>query len=426
FAWAKFFGVKVLTFSLGFGRKLLGFRKGETEYVIAALPLGGYVKMLGENPNDIVTKAEEPRAFHNQPLWKRFIIVVAGPAMNLVFPVVLYFVVFLSYSELPPSEVGAVFPDLPADGKLVAGDVILAVDDDEVTTFDEVSRIVEDNPGTPLRFRVQRGDEILEHTITPILTEQARPLDLVDEVGRIGFMPHHPTAVIGVTSPSSPAGAARLRTFDRIVSASGQPIDRYLDLERTLGRNGGAMVPVTYLRPVRVDNALGGLAAVEVYDPHVATLTPEPGEGSGLDRAGVEPADLYVSHVTAGSPEHRVGILPGDRLISLDGRPIRLWATFLEDLRLLRGAEHTVVLRRGDETPEKRFRLSHERGVNEHGQRYDLYVVGIRNWVPLVRGAAVANPHPIRYAMSEALSSTLEMMELTAFSVVRLVQGRLT
>ena len=102
-----------------------------------------------------------------------------------------------------------------------------------------------------------------------------------------------------------------------------------------MGNNQGSLVPITYLRPVPVANALGGLIEMDVYEPRITTLTPEPGRGAAgsarasrtaLERCGIELSDLYVSDVTEGSPEHRMGLLPGDRLLSLDGRPVRLWA----------------------------------------------------------------------------------------------------
>src|SRR5687768_11540003 len=169
FAWAKFFGVKVLKFSLGFGPKLVGFRRGDTEYVLAALPLGGYVKMLGENPADVVEPADEKRAFHTQPFWKRVVIVFAGPMMNLLFPIALYFVVALGDTTQAPAIIGIVFPDRPAWGKLRPGDRVLAIDGEEIETFYELNRIVEDSAGEPLRFTVQRGEQRLEETITPAL-----------------------------------------------------------------------------------------------------------------------------------------------------------------------------------------------------------------------------------------------------------------
>jgi regulator of sigma E protease len=426
FVWAKFFGVRVLRFSLGFGPRLAGFTAGGTEYVIAAIPLGGYVKMLGESPNEIVPEADQERAFHSQPLLKRVIIVFAGPAMNLVFPVALFFLVFLADDALPPPIIGTVFPDRPADGKLEPGDRVLTVDGDEVVTFNDVQRIVSDNPERPLAFVVERGEEQVTTTIVPALTRVTRELDLSDEVGRIGIAPYQPIAVVGVSSPSSPAGAARMRPFDVITAVSGEPVRTWLDLERLLSKNRGTSVPVTYVRPVRVENALGGLVEIDVYEPHVATLTPEPGEGSGVARAGLEHADLYVSHVVVGSPAQRTGIRPGDRLVSLDGRPVMAWATFEQDLAAGGGREHELVVRRGDRDVTMPFQLRHERGVNEYGQAYDRFVAGIRNWVPMYWPEGVDNPAPVGYAAREAFRSTWEMVELTVFSVVRLFQGRVT
>jgi regulator of sigma E protease len=233
-------------------------------------------------------------------------------------------------------------------------------------------------------------------------------------------------AVIGVTSPSSAAGAARLRTFDGVVAAAGRPIARYIDLEQALARNKGSLVPLTYLRPTPVPNALSGLIELDVYEARVATLTPDSGTAPALARSGLESADLYVSDVTAGSPEHRLGLLPGDRLLTLDGRPLRLWATFLEDLKAERGKKHWITWRRGERTMQGSLTLAHQRGVSDQGQVYDRYVVGIRNWVPTRLDTSVENPEPIFYAFREALRATADVVQLTLFSVVRLMQGRLT
>jgi regulator of sigma E protease len=427
FVWAKFFGVQVLRFSLGFGPRIAGFRRGGTEYVLAALPLGGYVRMLGEGPQDVVSPAEAHRSFAEQAIWKRFVIVVAGPVMNLMFPIVLYFVVALGDRELPPPVIGIVFPDRPADGKLEPGDRVLSIDGDEIRTFDDLVDIVEDHADDPLDFVVARGDREVRTSITPALVTRVRaPLDLVERTGLIGVMPVHPEAVIGVPNPASPAGAARLQTFDVIVAARGRPIRRFIDLAAALAQNRGELVPLTYLRPQRIAGALGGLVDLDVYEPHVATVTPDPGEGHGLARAGLESAELYVSEVRAGSPEDRIGLRPGDRLVSLDGRPIRVWATFLEDLRVGGGRAHTLVWRRGGRELSARYALAHERGTTEYGQRYDRYAVSMRQWIPARSDPPVPNPSRLLYAVRESISSTAEVVELTVYSVVRLLQGRLS
>jgi regulator of sigma E protease len=346
--------------------------------------------------------------------------------MNLLFPILLYFVVYLGDDTLTPAVVGTVFPDRPADGKLEPGDIVTAIDDKPITTFYDLSRRVEHSPGKPLKFRVKRGDQTLEETVTPVRSQRERPLERSEEVGRVGVMPHHPLGAIGVISPKSAANSARLRTFDLIVSAAGRPVRRFMDLEKALDQNTSSLVPITFLRPVSIEAALGGLIDLDIYEPRLTTITPEPGHGSGLERTGMESADLYVSDVTSGSPEHAAGLLPGDRLLTLDGRPIRLWATFLEDLRAERGKRHVLTWRRNDREYTSSLSLAHQRGVTDEGQVYDRYVVGMRNWAPARADAPVPNPEPIFYALREAFRGTADVVQLTLYSVLRLLQGRLT
>lgn len=113
-------------------------------------------------------------------------------------------------------------------------------------------------------------------------------------------------------------------------------------------------------------------------------------------------------------------------MLAIDGKKIESWATFMEDLRVGRGRQHVLRWQRGDEIKSAQFALEHESGVTEHGQKYDRYVVGIANWVPSRLDAAVPNPNPLSYALRESLRATSEVVELTLFSVLRLLQGRLS
>src|SRR5687768_14588241 len=118
FMCAKAFGVKVLTFSLGFGPKIIRLRGRETEYCVGVLPLGGYVSMLERSKTDVVLPEDRHRTFESLALYKRIVVVLAGPLMNLLFPVLLYFSVFVSAGPVLPPTVGVVLPGHPADGKL--------------------------------------------------------------------------------------------------------------------------------------------------------------------------------------------------------------------------------------------------------------------------------------------------------------------
>jgi len=426
FVCAKIFGVKVLKFSLGFGPRIASIKRGDTEYVLAALPFGGYVHMLGESAEDKPSKADAGRAFSDQALWKRIIIVLAGPTMNLVFPLLLYFVVFLGDARQTPAMIGTVFPGRPADGHLLPGDTILAVDGHPVRTFYELGLYIEPAAGHELEFTVQRGGEEITTRITPALTNETLPLELSEDVGRIGITPFTPLAVIGVVSPSSPAAAAHLRTFDRIVAAGGRPVTSFRDLAAILEPNRGSMIPITYLRPTRATGPIGDLFDMELYEPHVATLTPEPGPGSGLMRAGIESSDLYVARVRAGSPEHHAGILPGDRIVSLDGQPVRLWAQLDEDLRRGDGRERELTLRRGDQILTRRLSLERDPASIEYGEALAVFTPAIHNLRAMTVPEPVANPSLVSYALREAVHRTRDMVELTFVSIVRLVEGRLT
>jgi regulator of sigma E protease len=426
FLWAKLFGVRVLTFSLGFGPRVAGFSRGGTDYVIAALPLGGYVRMLGENPHDKVAREDESSAFHAQPLWKRVMIVFAGPLMNLTFPLALYFVVFLGTTEMSPAIVGDVFPGQPADGKLEPGDRVIAIDERKIETFYDLTQAVAPMAGRTLTFTIERNGKQLSLPITPSRKHVERPLDLSEEVGRIGISLNQPLSIIGVSDPQGPAADAGLRSFDWIISASGKPARRWVELSRVLDRNRGSLLPLTVLRPERVPGGLGSLFGVSVYAPHVATLTPEPGDAPGRERAGLEPSGLYVSHVLGGSAAARAGVLPGDRIVALDGRPIRHFGTLIERLEEDRGKGHSLMVRRSGQLLELHYALARQRAGSDYERRDDRYVVGLRRFEPTLPFPAVSNPAPFSYAVSEAFRATTEVVELTAISIVRLLQGRLS
>lgn len=175
FIWAKFFGVKVLKFSLGFGPKLIGRQYGETEYLISAFPLGGYVKMFGENPGELAEEKLSPgelkRSFATRPVWQRFIIVAGGPVFNLIFAMFLFFLIVLVAGMPQPVDtttIGGVGQDTPAaEAGLQAGDTILAIDGKETVRWEDVSLLIKNSEGKEVVLTLQRGDEKLAVTVAP-------------------------------------------------------------------------------------------------------------------------------------------------------------------------------------------------------------------------------------------------------------------
>jgi regulator of sigma E protease len=169
FLLAKLSGVGVLTFSVGFGPKLWVKKKGETEYALSAFPLGGYVKMVGEDPEEEVKAVDLERSFAHKSLLKRIAIVAAGPGFNLLLAVFLLMIVFLFYGVPVLSNlIGAVEPESPAaQAGLQKGDRIVAVDGQAVTAWDDLSSKIKQSAGRSVDLRVQRSGEELAMTVQP-------------------------------------------------------------------------------------------------------------------------------------------------------------------------------------------------------------------------------------------------------------------
>ena len=190
FLFAKKLGVRVLKFSLGFGPKLIGRKYGDTEYLVSAVPLGGYVKMLGEEPGDELKEEDKPFAYNYQPVWKRFLIVFSGPVFNLFFAAAIFFVVFLSGVPVPKPYAGKVMDNSPAAAAgLMTGDRIAAINGKTVSGWDDIDVSVNESHGEKLLFKIEREGKIIELTVTPEKKTGKNIFGENTEVMDIGIMP---------------------------------------------------------------------------------------------------------------------------------------------------------------------------------------------------------------------------------------------
>ena len=230
FLFAKKLGVRVLKFSLGFGPKLIGRKYGDTEYLVSAVPLGGYVKMLGEEPGDELKEEDKPFAYNYQPVWKRFLIVFSGPVFNLFFAAAIFFVVFLSGVPVPKPYAGKVMENSPAAAAgLITGDRITAINGKTVSGWDDIDVSVNESRGEKLLFKIEREGKIIELPITPEKKTGKNIFGENTEVMDIGIMPLlYPE--VGEVIKNAVAEKAGIKKGDRIVEIEGASIKTWHDM----------------------------------------------------------------------------------------------------------------------------------------------------------------------------------------------------
>jgi regulator of sigma E protease len=277
FLMARRIGVRVHTFSLGFGPKLLSFKRGDTEYCVSAIPLGGYVKMAGENPEDSRTGA--PDEFLSKTKWQRFQVLVMGPVMNLALAfVVLTFVLYQGADVAIFAEqgavVGSVVPDTPAERiGLRPGDRIVSVDGRRVNTWDEMSLEILTRGGRTVLLEFERDGERIEQKV---------PIDAVGkyEEGSLGVRPQARTAIVALNS-EEPAAEAGLRRGDVVLAVNGNRDIPQQNISDLIKQNEGK--PVTFEveregRPVTIavtPRKVGDVVRIGVvFGPEFRTIRP--------------------------------------------------------------------------------------------------------------------------------------------------------
>ncbi len=257
FITAKRMGVRVEKFSLGMGPKLIGYKKGDTEYVISALPIGGYVKMAGENPDEEPTGS--PDEFQAKTPWQRAKIAAAGALTNLVLAFVLMPVVFMIGAKIPayfdePAKVGWVEKGSAAEkAGFLRGDLITGIKGRGVEDWTKALSIIAANPKNALDVQVKRDGRDTMLSLVP-------EADPKTGVGEAGLLPEMRPLIKDVT-PGMPAHGAGLKPGDEIVFVNGRPIEHWAQFSRitregvgrelTLGVKRGAAVVVVKVSPVK-------------------------------------------------------------------------------------------------------------------------------------------------------------------------------
>jgi regulator of sigma E protease len=342
---AKACGVRVLKFSLGFGppvgigRFRMRWVRKHTEYVVSWIPLGGFVKMLGESiegdegPGEQIDPSE---MLSSKPLWQKLIVVFAGPAMNLLLPILLFSVIFAVGLPQEDAVIGEVEPGSPAAAAgLQPGDRIVAIDGTPVEWWKEIDRVLQKRSDGEMTLGYAR-DGVESTARISIATRQR--LDVFGEdvtVGWIGTDHRRPRAVVGVVDRNAPAYQAGLRSGDYVTAIAGETVEDWYEFAQAYAESG-------VVGEISIDLKRGVEGAESV------TLSvPALGDIASL---GVVRADVLIVRVSEDAPAAGAGILAGDLIRSVDGVSIHSFDAFAETVRLSAGRTLDLrVARDGEE-----------------------------------------------------------------------------
>jgi regulator of sigma E protease len=425
---AKWFDVKVLRFSLGFGppigigRWKLAFRRGETEYVAAWFPLGGYVKMVGETPQDgetvegeeVLAPGEEHRAFNRKPVWQRLLVLFAGPGMNLLLPVLVFVGVLAVGMPRQAPVVGTVEPSSPAERVgMQVGDRVLAVAGEPVRWWDDVEDGIRGRAGATVPLRIERDGEARDVAL-PIETRAG--LDAYGSSAQVGFagLAHSRlAAVVGVVDDEAPVMGTALRSGDVVRSVDGEPVEDWSQFAaRYAAARGEARLGVERLG-----------ADAEAPESLAVTV---PALGS-VDALGVVAATVLVAQVSPDAPAERAGLAAGDLIVAVDGRPVGSFASFSELVRASGGRALELVYARGGERREVRIQPERKEADTGFGIPEERWLIGITAHAAAVPGAMATEQvrNPLQ-SVPRAVGMTADLTRTFLGGFARLVTGEVS
>lgn len=424
---ARWCGVRVEVFSLGFGKKILKYKKGDTTYAISMIPLGGYVKMFGEQPGDNTLSEEDKKvAFTHKNVWQRIAVVIAGPLMNFFFAILIFSVVAIIGEDAKTPVLGDV------DSKTAAyqvgfrsGDTILKINDRDIVSWEDIQKSLSMDQAKTLNLHVdvRRSGTGAVERVSVVAKPEANPnvISTFDYIGSVeGFSPYSKGTSVGVLE-SSPLHALGLRTGDTITAVNGEGVAYWRDLVpmmSSLNSKEPLTLQVLGLRD-------GDKSAKEM----TLTLAPSSSIKSyALEDLGLESSDFYLAAVVPGSPADQAGLQNMDRIVSINKVKITQWEDVINNIKSYdeKNPVDVVVSRKGELlnlkiTPQLTTQM------NPGGLEEKRYTIGISPFVNIATPELmILKQTDPAAAVARGVEKTWDWSVMTVMSFVRLFQNKIS
>jgi regulator of sigma E protease len=415
FLFAKLFKVRADAFSVGFGPVLFKKKLGETEFRVSAIPLGGYVKLLGEDPTQELSAEEKKRALHSQAPWKRFFIFFGGPCFNFVWAVIVYMAMMAIGEPQISTVVGRVLKDSPAaSAGILAGDKVVAVDGVKVLKFEDLMVQLTDKPSTRVSLEIERDSKIQTISAQTGAEDGFSVYGEKKQVGILdGLIPSGRMTRLGISDPNSIAARVGLKSGDEVLSVQGQKVETFEQIESLYSN----LKTDTLTLKVKSGEAEREVALKGHWSGKLGT------------DFGIYSSELFVDQVVKEFPAEAAGIKKGDQLIAVNSSPID---SFFDLRRKIQksGEEHgrvtiTAVREGKTITFEIVPKESTERDpLLKKMKQYTIGIVPVQTMIePVMVKEQTWNPFMLLY---KGTARMLEMTERNLVSIGKMVMGQVS
>ncbi len=418
---AKWCGVRVEVFSLGFGKKILQYKRGDTVYAISLIPLGGYVKMFGDELNSDIDAEQKKYSFTHKNVWQRIAVVLAGPLMNFFFAVLIFTVVAYMGEDVRAPIIGDISPNSKAyELGFRPGDKVVSIAGTAVSTWDDFQTGLTSRIGQPVEVSLKRTG--FETPMPVSITPESRPnpniLSMKEWIGDVDGMTYYSKSPILGIRAKTPAEKAGLKTGDRIKMVNNVEVKHYRDLDPLMVPHQGADIVLTIER----DHDMDGKADETVKH----TLNSRSFSGVGV--LGIESSELYLFKIIPGSPAEKAGLRTGDRILQVGDTTPLVWEEVLGSVKGYKGEGGLPFkIMRGNEEIEFTVNPEITSQMNMQGGEEKRFTIGIVPWIELsapdLTTLQLAGPVDV---LKRGWDRTIDVTVMTVVSFVRLIQNKIS
>lgn len=434
FAVARLCGVRVEVFSLGFGKKLFSYKKGDTVYCISLIPLGGYVKMFGEQQalkkedgtdGTVLTDEEKKVSFSNKTVWQRIAIVLAGPLMNFIFAIFVFGVIAQIGEESRSAIIAEVEKNSDSEQMgLSTGDRILSINQIKIQSYEQFQKALNQFKNQKVEVALENiNKEVKKINLQVATVKNPNIFSTESEIGHLnGVQPLAKGTKLAIQFKSE-AYALGFRTGDEVTAVGNLKMSRWSDLEKFVlnnKKNNSGFATFLIDRPLANENEKSAISINVDYSVFSKI--------NRIEDFGFENSELYLEQIVKGSPAELAELQKYDKIVSINSKPILKWEDVLKIIKSFDGKDalEVKILRDGAEiikkiTPQVTSQMT------ALGQEDKRYTIGI---VPMLVFAqpemTIVHTDSIFHSILKGYDRTIEISSMTVFSFVRLFQGEVS